>query len=80
MSISQLFPLTCLQVINKVVHTILIQASDSSKMVTDKHCVSFFSGVQWIKQDSHLCGMGQHCGLKGRDKGKVLSSIVTSSD
>lgn len=54
-----MFPLTCLQVINKVFHTILIQASDSSKMVTEKHHVSFFSGVQWIKQDSHLCWMGQ---------------------
>lgn len=75
-----MFPLTCLQVINKGVHTILIQASDSSKMVTDKQFVSFFSGVQWIKQDSHFCGMGQHCGLKDRGKGKVLSSIVTSSD
>lgn len=75
-----MFPLTCLQVVNKLVHAVLIQANDGNEMVTEKHYVSFFPGVQWINQDSHLCGKGQHCGLEDRGQGKVLSSVVTSSD
>lgn len=75
-----MFPLTCLQVINKVVHTILIQASDSSKMVTEKTSCFFLLWSPVDKTGFSFMLDGTDCGLKGRGKGKVLSSIVTSSD
>lgn len=60
----------CLQVIYKLVHMILIQASDSNEMVTEQLCASFFPGVWCIRQDSHLDGMGQHYGLKAEAREK----------
>lgn len=60
----------CFQVINKLVHTILTQASDGNQMVTEQYCAFFFPGAWCTRQDSHLFVMGQHYGLKAEAREK----------
>lgn len=58
------------QVINGLVLRILIQVSDSGEVVSEQHYASFLPGVWCRKQDSHLCGMEQHYGLKAEAREK----------